>query len=190
MHSFHGQTPQNEKPFGVMLDCICSDLFNGSNWHLKAGNEMRKLALRGFGRMHDYNANYDFCKRIELEKIICDRLGITVEIDTSAITAAVGYNLKDPAELKNHLHMWMETEKAFAAKLTEAVRQAAAIDMCVYNELICILSAVQEEIMRIKLLKKRLELGGYNGHDLARISKDLHEHYEHHADLGMDVNLG
>ena len=185
------------KSFEELLDCVCSDLFGGNIWHGMVAAQMYKIGLRGFGRMHQYQAHHDFEKLYGakngtggLLKILVDRLGYTPSIDTSEAVNTVRVSITGPADLKDHLHNWCESEKEFAKILTMAVRQAAGVDMCIYNELACILTCVQEEIMRLKLLKKRLEIGGMNGHDLMRISKDLHEHYENHAAMGMDVNLG
>jgi len=195
MHNEHHE--ESGKSFEQLLDCIASELCRGAMWHGAAAPQMDKIGLRGFGRMHAYQSHHDFCKLYGdktgtggLLKILCDRLEYCPNIDTEDFAAAVRVAINSPADVKQHLHAWKESEKEFAHYLTEAVRMAASIDMCLYNELACILSAVEEEIMRIKILRKRLDLGGWDGHDLARISKDLHNHYEHHADLGMDVNLG
>ena len=91
---------------------------------------------------------------MHLEKILSERLDYAPEIDTSEIASVVGFTIKEPAALKEHLMSWKHNEMEFAQELTEAVRMAAMIDMCVYDELTCILEAVQAEIMRIKLLKK------------------------------------
>lgn len=185
----YNNMPQN-KDFGHLMDCIASDLFHGAAWHGAAANAMRNIGLRGFGRLHEYNAAHDFTKRLELEKILCDRLGLTPEIDVADIGHALAVTLGGPAELKPHLEAWLNSEREFAALLTEAVAMAAGVDLCVYEKLTCILAAVQEEVMRVKMLKKRLELGGYSGHDMGVISMMIHEQMENHPELGMDFNLG
>lgn len=124
---------KHTKAFEELMDCVCSDLFHGSAWHCRVGNEMRKIGLRGWGRMHDYNAKHDFCKRQELEKILRDRLDMAPDINTEGISAAVSATIKGVQDLKPHMEMWLTNETEFSKQLIEAVRAAASVDMCIYE---------------------------------------------------------
>jgi len=184
--------PQGEKPgkgFYELLDCISTDLFIGAAWHLRAANQLRKMGLRGFARLHEYGSCHDHKKRLCLEKLVCDRLHYAPKIDVSDAEHVTSFVLSDPGKLKPHLEMWRDNEREFAKYLAEAVKLAAGEDMCVYNELVCILDGVQDEVFRIETLLKRLELGGWSGHDLATISRQLHIHFEHHPEKGLDIDV-
>jgi len=191
-----GHHHMSGKSFEELMDCVASDLYHGATWHGMAAPQMYKIGLRGFAHLHTYNAHHDFCKLYGsksgeggLLKILSDRLDMYPEIDASDIPKALAVSLNSPADLKPHLEMWCKNEEEFAHILTESVRKSATIDMCVYNELTCILSAVQEEIMRVKILKKRLALADYSGHDLGVVSLMLHRHFEHSPEKGLDFDV-
>ena len=189
MHGEHEHHEKSGKTFHELLDCISTDLFTGAAWHLRAANQMRKIGMRGFARIHDYGSCHDHKKRICLEKLLCDRLDYEPVIDVSDAGHVTSFAI-DPSKLKSHFEMWHANESEFAKYLIEAVRKAAHEDICVYNELTCILNAVQEEIMRIKFIIKRLDVGGWSGHDIGVVNMVIHEHMEKHPDKGLDFNLG
>jgi len=190
MQEGHHDHKKSGKSFHELLDCISTDLFTGSAWHLRAANQMRNLGMRGFARVHEYGSCHDHKKRIYLEKLLMDRMDYAPMIDVSDAAHATSFVISDPSKLKSHLEMWHSNESEFVKYLIEAVRMAAHEDMCVYNELACILNGVQEEIMRIKFIIKRLDVGGWSGHDIGVVNMVIHEHMEKHPDAGLDFNLG
>jgi len=77
--------------------------------------------------------------------------------------------------------------------INEAIHYARKIDMEIYGELICIANRYQDEIFRARLLGDRLALGGWTGPDIAYVSQQIHEYYEHgkiDPKSPMDYNLG
>jgi len=168
---------QEEIPFDAMLDAICSELVSGSLWHERAAQSMLKGSLRGFARMHAAQAKHDQNKRLCLEKITVDRIGRIPALDLSEIPRTAAYEF--PAgKLKEHLRDWAQNEDAFINMLNEAVRISVTVDMAIYEELCRLLSDVQEEVSRVKMLYGRLEMGGWSGQDLGAVSLLLHKHYE------------
>ena len=174
--------------FYDIMDKVCSKLASGSVWHERSALYMCDSALRGFGRVHFEKAKCDHDKRLMLEKLIVDRLDHIPEIDMEWVAKAAHYSFPGAQGLKEHLHMWHKNKTHYAEILKEAVKKSATEDMKIYAYLCECLDDVQEEIFRVKTIIDRLELGGWNGHDLARVSKDLHRH---HADgkPGMDYEL-
>jgi len=175
--------------FSAIMGKVATELYHGLTWHCEAANQMRKIGLRGFGRLHEYNGKHDFERLGELKKILGDRLEIYPDIDASNIPKALTFTMNNVSDLKPHLEAWCNAEYAFCETLKTAVKMAADEDMCVYSELIGILNDVEEEIMRLNILKKRLAIGEYGGHDIARVSKDLHKHFEHHPERGLDFDV-
>jgi len=196
MSGEHEHHEKSGKSFHELMDCVASELYHGLTWHGVAAPQMYKIGLRGYAHLHTYNAAHDFEKLFGMKtgeggllKILEDRLDYCPDIDSSDIQQTLKFKLSSPADLKPHFEAWCNSEHEFSKYLTESVRMAASVDMCVYHELACILSAVQEEIMRINILKKRMEIGGYAGHDLATISRHLHIHFESHPEKGLDFDV-
>jgi len=183
---------KEHKSFHELLDCVSTDLFTGSAWHLRAANQMRKIGLRGFGRWHEQGSCHDHKKRICLEKFLIDRLDYIPNISISSAGDAVSLSMESAADIKPHLVHWLANEQEFFKVLAEAVRMAASVDMCVYEKLACILSGVENECMRIKFCMKRLELTNYGGHDLGIISMIIHDWLEKNEGNpdALDWNLG
>ncbi|MCL2081611.1 MAG: hypothetical protein FWH16_05900, partial [Oscillospiraceae bacterium] len=116
-----------------------------------------------------------------------DRIDQIPMLHADGIVKAMSYSMNGGAQLKEHLKMYVNREKEFERCLIDAVRASVTVDMDIYKELCCILSKAQEEIFRVKQISERLDLGGWNGHDIARVSKDLHKHHEDHDN--MDYTL-
>lgn len=179
----------NGKDFHALLDCISSDLCCGAVYHLRAANQLRHLGLRGFSRLHEYSSCKEHSERMCLEKLLMDRLSYAPNIDTSEISDAVMFTIKDVGALKQHLERWHSSEIETKEDLQAAVKMAASVDMAIYEKLACMLAYNEEEIFRIKMLLTRLDLGQWGGHDIARVSKDLHKHFEMHPDKGLDFDI-
>jgi len=184
------QNPQGNN-FNELMDEICTALFDGELYHERAGNEFRKSALRGFGRWCDAESKGDYESRVCLEKLLRDRLSYAPVIDTANAQKSTSFTINGIQGLKPALEMWLKREEEFAETLTEAVRMAATVDICIYKELCCLLDEVQTEAMRVRLCGMRLDLSGWNGHDVGIVSYLLHEHFEKHPDdKYVNVNLG
>lgn len=68
---------------------------------------------------------------------------------------------------------------------------AAEIDPEIYDNLCCLWAETSMEAKRAKMLYKRCELAGWNGHDEGIISMIIHHFYEKHPkDKEGNVNLG
>jgi hypothetical protein len=181
----------HEKDFHEMMDEICTYLLIGEIWQARAANQLRKNALRGFARWAESEAHGDAKTRMCLEKLLCDRLGYAPMLNIADAGKASNYMLGSAQELKKYMQIWHSQEEEFIKCLTEAVRAATVVDMEIYKELCCLLDEVQTEKMRIEICVKRLDLGQWNGHDVARVSKDLHSHFETNPhDRYINVNLG
>ena len=177
--------------FSSLMNQICGALLEGEIWHGKAGNECRKIALRGFGRWHDSEARCDMETRLCLEKLLRDKLGYAPTPDVSGAVRSASMALSGVGELPAHLQSWQNREKAFAATLTKAMRMAAEIDIDIYKELIALTGEVQGEAMRVRLCGARLELAQWSSHDIGIVSMILHKHFEEHPDdKYINVNLG
>ena len=177
--------------FHPLMDKVCTSLFEGEVWHGRSANECRKIAVRGFGRWHDSEAECDMKSRLCLEKLLRDRLGYATSVDTSVAAKPAAYSINGASGLKNHLEAWMRREEEFAETLSEAVRMAATVDICIYKELCCLAEEVQSEAMRVKMCGMRLDMAGWNGHDIGIVSMILHKHFEEHPhDKYVNVNIG
>ena len=173
------------------MDKVCTELYTGATWHGRMANEFRKNGLRGFARWAEAEARGDFKSRACLEKLLCDNLDYCPVIDTTNATKAVMFEISGVQGLKPTLEKWYHNEKEFIDILTQAVRESTTINMSIYKELCGILEEVQAEAMRVKMCDKRLNIAGYNGHDIGIVSYLLHEHFEKTPDdRYVNVNLG
>jgi len=177
--------------FAALMNSVCTELLAGEVYHSRTANEFRKIALRGFGRWADAEARGDMKSRLCLEKQLRDKLGYAPVVDVSKLANEVNASFSNVSELPAILQKWIDREKEFAKTLTQAMRLAAEIDVEIYRELIELTNEVQTEAFRVKLCGMRLELAGWNGHDIAIVSKLLHHHFEEHPDdKYVNVNLG
>lgn len=181
--------PAPGKSFHDYLDCISTDLMDGAIYHTRCANQLRALGLRGFARFHDYSSCKEHSERMCLEKLLCDRLGYCPNLDTSETAKMTAYTIKGVNALGEHLQRWRDSEMETKADLQAAVKMAADVDMEVYKKLAEMLAYNEEEIFRIGMLLKRLNLGEWTGHDVARVNKDLHKHFEMHPDRGLDFDV-
>jgi len=177
--------------FAALMNRICTELLAGEIYHSRAANEFRKIALRGFGRWAESEARGDMNSRVCLEKLLRDKLGFAPTVDTSSLSNEARVAFANISELPSILQKWIDREKEFSKILTQAMKMAAEIDVEIYRELIELTNEVQTEVFRVKLCGVRLELAGWNGHDLGIVSTILHEHFEKHPDdKYVNVNLG
>lgn len=179
------------KEFNEIMDAVCSQLAYGAFWHKRLASQLRKIANRGEGRWFQDESVGDFCNSSELEKILGDNIDLYPEIDTSKLSEAVSFNINSAQELKPLLMDWIKREYGFAHILCKAVRMAAEIDPEIYSKLCCLWEETSMEAKRAKLLYKRCELAGWNGHDEGIISMIIHHFYEKNpGDKEGNVNLG
>lgn len=188
-----GMNPGHEThdEYYELCDAICTRLGYGALWHKRLASQLRKIGIRGEGRKFNVEGEGDYCNSAELEKLLGDNIDYYPEINTSEYQKAVSFTLDSVAEFKPLLHEWIKEEKAFAKLINKAVRYAAEDDAEIYENLCCLWKETSVEAKRAKLLYKRLELAGWNGHDLAVVSMIEHYYYEKHPhDKEGNVNLG
>jgi hypothetical protein len=179
------------REFAALMDNVCTSFLEGELWHERSANECRKISFRGGGRWHEAEAYGDFENRLCIEKILRDRLNYAPNIDMNAAARAVTYTLTDIRGLQQHFEAWLKREEMFIQTLGEAVRQSALIDIEIYNKLCEMLKEVQTETMRVMLCGKRLEMAGWNTHDIGVCSMIIHKYYEEHPHCQEgNVNLG
>ena len=172
--------------FCHLMNDVCSTLTAGSLIHERSALCALEYGLRGFGRLHMYNAKEDFDAKLCLEKLLVDRLDHIPVLDVEAISRAAGYSFEQ-AQFKESLRWYLDRENKFIELLKPAVKMAGEIDMAVYEKLVYILGEVQEEAFRVKEIIKRLDAGGWAGHDLMHVSEAIHRHHEAHGN--MDYSL-
>lgn len=187
-----GANPGHEgNDFNMLMDEITTYLWEGEAWHEKAANETRKISIRGVGRWHEAEGCYDAKERVCLEKLFRDKLGYAPMVDMASVDKAYKYTMTGPQDFKNHFQIWIDREKKFIECLDAAIAQAGMVDMELYKKLCCLVDEVQNEAMRAKMVHDRLELSGWNGHDIGVVSKWLHEYFEKEYDGGkIDFNIG
>jgi len=173
------------------LSMISTYLWMGEAWHGKAANECRKLSVRGYGRWHEAEGCYDAKTRMCLEKLFRDKLGVAPVIDMAEVDKAVKYTMSSLADFKNHHKIWLDREKAFIELLNATIKIVGDVDMEIYKELCCLVNEVQNEAMRARFVYDRMELAGWNGHDIGVCSMILHKYFECEYSGGkIDFNLG
>lgn len=177
--------------FHEIMNEVCSRLAYGAFWHKRLSSQLRKIANRGEGRQFQDEGIGDFCNSGELEKKLGDFLDVYPDIETAKLSEAVAFTLNSTQDLKPLLMDWIKREYGFAHTLCKAVRMAAEIDPQTYNNLYCLWEETSMEAHRAKLLYKRCELAGWNGHDEGILSMIIHHFYEKHpGDKEGNVNLG
>ena len=176
-----------------LIDDICSYLYYGVHWHQRAANYSRSLAIRGFGRLHEHMAKCDLETLQCLEKLCYDHLRFIPIVDMQMVTKGEMFKMDSMSAFKAHIDEWIKCETTYAEIIHEAIHYARKIDIAIYQKLVKMANHVEKEIMRARMLQDRLNLGGWTGADIAFVSQNIHEHFEHgevdHADP-MDYNLG
>jgi len=177
--------------FYNLMDKVCTELFIGEIWHERAGNEFRKTGLRGWGRWADAEAHGDMKTRLCIEKLLRDYCDYAVTIDATDAQRAMAYTMNGATALKSTLELWHKREIEFIDILNKAIMSSAINNISIYKELVRLADEVQGEATRVKMCMKRLELAGYNPHDIGIVSMILHKHYEDNPhDQTGNVNLG
>ena len=131
MPDYRGGQPhaaQSEKNFAHLMDEICTTLTAGSLIHERSALYALKHGLRGFGRLHMYNAKCDFHAKLCLEKLLIDRLDHIPTLDAEALSRAAGYAFGQ-TQLKESLQWYLAREEDFIELLKGAVKMAGDIDM-------------------------------------------------------------
>lgn len=177
----------NVHDFCALMDDICTYLTEGAIVHERSALYMYDYGLRGFGRLHEYNAKCDFNEKLCLEKLLVDRLDHIPMYDATSVAKALSYTIAN-GQLKESLKWYINREKEFEKLLVHAVAMAAKYDTAVYKKLLHILSDVQEEIFRVKEIYKRLEAGQWAAHDLMTVSAEIHKHFESKSDMDMTLS--
>lgn len=173
------------------LDEIATYLAEGEAWHRTAANECRKLFVRGWGRWHEAEAQCDEKSQICLAKLARDMLQYAPVIDSSFLVRANAYTIKDLDAFKLHHNQWIEREQMLIMALNNAIEQSRAIDIKVYHFLCDLAEEVQNEKMRVELVKGRMGLSAWNGHDIGVVSMVLHKYFECEYKGGeIDFNIG
>ena len=183
---------ETNKELWEHLDDVCSYLSMGSHWHRRTANECRKLAGRGFGRWHEEEGLGDYTSLSELCKILMDKLDYAPAIDVSMLDAAEKFAMNSLNDFKAHFGLWQDSESKLVVCLNHAIHESRAVDIELYEYVCCVAREVQNERMRARMGYDRLELGGWNGHDIGVVNMVLHEYFEKHHKQGemIDFNLG
>ena len=132
-------------------------------------------------------------QRQGMEKLSTDKLEHVPRVDMEKVSKAEMWEMRDMNGFKGHFDDWIHRESMYVDCINEAIHYARKIDMEIYGELICIANRYQDEIFRARLLGDRLALGGWTGSDIAYVSQQIHEYYEHgkiDPKSPMDYNLG
>jgi len=170
------------------LDKIMSYLSRGKMFHYNNSFGLRMLALRGFANLHDKESICDYKHMICIKKIAGDKLEYCPHIDFNIAHEFKDFKIESMNDFKNSFKVWEQSETELEKCITKALKCAAEEDIQLYKELICLADEVQQERMRADMIYKRCELGQWGGHDLARISKDIHCHLESHDDLDFTLS--
>lgn len=185
-HMLHGDS---EKELYTCLDDICTYLYCGMHWHIKAANASRKILVRGFGRWHDCEAKGDFCCLKKLKKIVQDKLGYDPKVDMQMVSKAEAYTMNNLEDFKNHFRIWENNEMELIGCLNKAIHASRTIDIQIYKELMCLAKEVQDEKMRACMVKDSLAFGGWNTHDISIKSMIIHKYFEHEHEDGGEINI-
>lgn len=174
------------------LDEICTNLYCGAHWHLKAANASRRLHIRGLGRWHDCEAKGDFCSIERLEKIVGDKLDYSPHVDMQIVMQAEAFEMHSMEEFKKHFDIWEGNESELIDYINCAIHASRMIDIQIYKFLICLADEVQNERMRACMVKESFAFGGWSTHDISVKSKWIHEYFEkeHHDGEDINFNLG
>lgn len=182
---------EKEKHLWMHLNDIATYLWVGEAWHEKTANECRKIGIRGWGRWHEAESHYDGQERCALNKLMCDKLDYAPDVDMGMVDKAIKYTMSSAADFKVHHQVWLDREEHFILCLNNAIKLSPEFDMELYRKLCCMVDEVQNEAMRVKLVVMRLDLAGWNGHDIGVCSKWLHEYFEKEYSGGViDINIG
>jgi len=169
------------------INNIYDYMTRNKGWHYNQFG-LRSLGLRGFSRLHEMEAEQDLCSMIKLKKILEDRFNWRPTIDKDEYGKYDTNKVGSMQEFKSSFDVWKTNEEELVKCIVKAYGLASKEDVCLYKELICLADEVQDEIFRIDQIKSRLDLGQWNGHDLARVSKDIHKHLEEHKNLDFSLS--
>jgi len=97
--------------------------------------------------------------------------------------------MSNMADFQAHFKMWWDREQELVGALNAAIAEAAQVNVCLYKELLCILTEVQDEQMRLEMCYNSLEFGGFHPHDVSVKSKWLHDYFEHEYKNGQPINF-
>ena len=170
------------------LNEIFSYLARGKKFHYNQSFGLRNLGLRGIANLHDKESICDYKSMISIKKTINDRLHWTPSIDESISKEYENYKISSMADFKNSFAIWQKNETELEDCISETLKLASMEDLMLYNELICLGKEVQEERFRSEAIYTRLNLGEWGGHDIARISKDIHCHLEKENNLDFTLS--
>lgn len=168
-----------------LLNEIVTYLWEGEIWHGKTANESRKFSMRGFGRWHELEAFDDMQSRVNLEKIIRDRMNLSTFVDHSKIINAFSYTIKNMNDFNNHFMVWHKREIMYSECLNEAFSLSRHFDIQLYKSLCEVLDLAQEEIMRVKIVFETLQM---YPNDIRQISEKLHLHFEKNNNLNFCIS--
>lgn len=177
-----------KKKLEYKLDEIFSYLARGKKFHYNNSFGLRNMGLRGFANLHDEEAICDFKSMVCLKKLINDRLKWNPTIDEDIAKEYEHYNITNMQEFKNSFQIWQHNETELEDCISETLKLASMEDLCLYKSLIELGNEVQTERFRSEQIFTRLELGGWQSHDLAIVSMMVHKHLEDHNNL--DFTLG
>ena len=181
---------EKKKELCMELDRICTYLFAGCLWHLRAANASRKIHVRGPGRWHDDGeAAGDFCSLKGLLKMSRDRLKYDPRIDMAMVAKAEPYTMNNLDDFKAHFPMWKKNEAELIECLDRAIHLSRTINAEIYEKLMCLIKEVQGECTQIEMAEDSFIFGGYMPHDVSVKSKWMHEYMEHEHKDGDDINF-
>lgn len=185
---------ENSKKYTTLqesLNDICCYLAEGEKWHNKMANECRKIYIRGWGRWHEAESKGDKEMYTCLEKILMDKISYSPMIDAIILDKAMKEKFTSASDFKTHHSHWIMREEKLINALNYAIHESRSVDIEIYYKLCEILKEVQNEAMRVKMVIGRLDLAGWNGHDIGICSYLLHEYFEKCYHGGeIDFNIG
>ena len=173
------------------LNDVCTYLAEGEAWHMRVANQCRKLHIRGLGRWHEAEACGDFKHRECLEKLLMDNCKIETDIEPARIVDSMTTKFNGMSDFKQHFFTWAEREELLISALSTAIDESRLENIELYHKLCCIQKEVQNERMRAEWAYHRLDLAGWNGHDIGVVSMIIHSYFEKEYDGGLiDFNIG
>lgn len=173
------------------LDAIHTHLVTGYLWHVKMGNDCRKVHVRGLGRWHQAEAMCDTKSDMCLLKLLQDNIGYCPELLIEWVEKSQAFSIENMEDFRQHFEMWCDREAKLIWHLDCAIDLMRGINIAIYKDLMCLQEEVQNEHMRVKWTYDNFAFDKWDAHHILRSSKDIHEYFEHEYKGGIiDFNIG
>lgn len=181
---------EKKKELCMELDHICTYLFAGCLWNLRAANGSRKIHVRGPGRWHDDGeSTKDFCSLKCLLKMSRDKLKYDPRIDMEQVAKAEPYTMNSLEDFKAHFGMWEKNEYELIEHINKAIHYSRTVNAEMYEKLMRLLKEVQSECTQIDMVEDSFKFGGYGTHDVSIKSMLMHKYMEYEHKDGEDINF-